>query len=82
MRTRTLFWIVIIGVVLFFLFGHHRFSTGTPLWNMNIPYPAGVTTNPQDVNPGTDGRPSNESGYPQGTFVGYSAGFYSPPYGE
>lgn len=66
--------IAVVGIVLFLLFGHGLGTTG--LWNMNIPYPAGVTTNPADVQPGTDGRPFNGSGYPTGTYVGNAAGFY------
>ena len=71
---KTLLWIAIIGVVLFFLFGGRKYNGG--YWNLNIPYPAGVTTNPADVLPGTNGRPPDGSGYPLGTYVGNAAGFY------
>ena len=70
---RTILLIAVVGIVLFLLFGH---SNQPGLWNMNIPYPAGVTTNPADVLPGQDGRPFNGSGFPQGTYVGNAAGFY------
>jgi len=75
MSYKTLLWLAVIGVVLFMLFGHTLGKSG--YWNLNIPYPAGVTTNPADVQPGTDGRPWNGSGYPMGTFVGDAAGFYA-----
>ena len=72
---KTIFWLAVIGIVLFMLFGHSLGKSG--YWNLNIPYPAGVTTNPADVQPGVDGRPWNGSGYPMGTFVGDAAGFYA-----
>ena len=73
MNVKTLLLLALVGIVLFMLFGHSLRG----YWNLNIPYPAGVTTNPADVAPGTDGRPWNGSGYPMGTFVGDAAGFYA-----
>lgn len=69
MSTRTLLLLALVGIVLFGLFGHSRGKTG--YWNLNIPYPAGVTTNAADVSPGVDGRPWNGSGLPMGQYVGH-----------
>jgi hypothetical protein len=68
MSTRRLLLLALLGIVLFALFGH---SIGTGgYWNLNIPYPTGVTTNSAAILPGTDGKPYNGSGNPTGTYVG------------
>ena len=66
MSIRTLLLLAVVGIVLFMLFGH----TNQGFWNLNIPYPAGVTTNAADVMPGQTGRPWNGSGLPPGQYVG------------
>ena len=61
MARKTLLWIFLIGLVLFFLFGHHMQRGRT--WNVDITYPAGEATNAADVSYG--------SGYQPGTYVGH-----------
>ena len=74
MSRQTMLVLAVIGIILFACYGHLFSAKG--YWNLNIPYPAGVTTNPGDITPGQDGRPSNGSGYPYGVYVGNAAGFY------
>lgn len=78
MSTKTLLLLALVGLVLFALFGH---SLGTTrLWNMNIPYPTGQTTNAADLLPGTEGRPWNGSGLPENTYTGHD--WSSQPFGR